>query len=198
MRADIILCVLLLRPHAETLFGGGAEAVGVAGWWRRGVLPWPAAAPGSDVQLAAATATAAGPSSAPASTPRRRPRARRRPARSVRRAPPPRRVDGELHRRRRVDAGRVTGDSSGSRKVRRAVGWGVDDGDLRDVHLTHGSHGGFSSHAMATMEPSFSFATPAAAREETPTPSYGRRAKTRSRIGLGGGGEGEGGGGGRG
>ena len=29
--ADIILCVLLLRPHAETLFGGGAEAVGVAG-----------------------------------------------------------------------------------------------------------------------------------------------------------------------
>ena len=69
---------------------------------------------------------------------------------------------------------------------------GVDDIDLRDVHLTHGSHGGFSSHAMATMEPSFSFATPIS-REETPTPSYGRRAKTRSRIGIGGGGDGEGG-----
>ena len=80
--ADIILCVLVLRPHAETVFGGGAEAGGAEG------TTWLAAAASTAAEVAAAattTAAAAGRSSAPASTPRRRPRsASARPGRPAR------------------------------------------------------------------------------------------------------------------
>ncbi|ACO63515.1 predicted protein [Micromonas commoda] len=189
--ADIILCVLLLRPHAETLFGGGGGGGGGGGRGggggyylagRRAGQRRPAGGGdgdgggpqfGAGIDAAEASALGVGP-------------------------PGP---SGAHHHRGASMASSIGGggwtlDASPEILLeagRYAGPWGgVDDADLRDVHLTHGSHGGFSSHAMATMEPSFSFATPAAAREETPTPSYGRRAKTRSRIGLGGGGEGEG------
>ena len=79
--ADIILCVLVLRPHAETVFGGGGGEGG-------GVLPgWPPRPqpPRRSRRRAATTAAAAGRSSAPASTPRRRPRsASARPGRPAR------------------------------------------------------------------------------------------------------------------
>ena len=188
--------MLLLRPHVETLFGGGGggggggAGGGGGGYYltgRRGLsrrdLRGGGGGGGGGPQfgagLDAAEASALG-------------------------VGPPGPSGGAHHHRGASMASSIGGggwtlDASPEILLeagRYAGPWGgVDDADLNaDVHLTHGSHGGFSSsHAMATMEPSFSFATPIS-REETPTPSYGRRAETRSGIGPGGGdGDGEGG-----
>ena len=184
--ADIILCVLVLRPHAETVFGGGGGGGGGGGYYlagRRGLNRRGGRGGGDDDGGGGGPQFGAGIDAAEAS------------ALGV--GPPG--PSGAHHHRGASMASSIGGggwtlDASPEillEAERYAGPWGGVEEDLRDVHLTHGSHGGFSSHAMATMEPSFSFATPAA-REETPTPSYGRRAKTRSRIGFGGGGGGEG------
>ena len=160
--ADIVLCVLVLRPHVETLFGGSggsrsgggmnggsylanasSRGMGGLGVGMRGGGVGRDSGGGGGPQFGAgidaAEASALGmvsvdsPFSLPSpstnhlttQTPPKyhsnttqiltnHPSLRTADRSELRRAPPPRRVDGELHRRRdELDPGRVSGDSSG-------------------------------------------------------------------------------------
>jgi hypothetical protein len=167
--ADIVLCVLVLRPHVETLFGGSggsrsgggmnggsylanasSRGMGGLGVGMRGGGAGRDSGGGGGPQFGAgidaAEASALGmvsvdsPFSLPYPSTTRlttqtppistqiplkyhsnttqiltnHPSSRTADRSELRRAPPPRRVDGELHRRRdELDPGRVSGDSSG-------------------------------------------------------------------------------------
>ena len=149
-----MLCVLVLRPHVETLFGGSggsrsgggmnggsylanasSRGMGGLGVGMRGGGAGRDSGGGGGPQFGAgidaAEASALGMVSvdSPFSLPYPRttqyhpnttqiltnhPSLRTADRSELRRAPPPRRVDGELHRRRdELDPGRVSGDSSG-------------------------------------------------------------------------------------
>ena len=124
--ADIVLCVLVLRPHVETLFGGsGGSRSGGGPQFGAGIDAAEASALGmvsvdSPFSLPSPSTnhlTTQTPPKYHSNTTQiltNHPSSRTADRSELRRAPPPRRVDGELHRRRdELDPGRVSGDSSG-------------------------------------------------------------------------------------